>query len=139
MVGITTVDGVPPLQRNREISFDDNTLEKLRYLNYKAGKQGYDLKERFSLIVNEALREFFEVKFKELKIEHYVNEAYEGNKRRAKERMKEEARASEDLRLLKLAKMKIIEDAIEAIKKEEKKTGIKKQPPADLKRRYFKF
>ena len=139
MVGITTVDGVPVLQRNREISFDDNTLEKLRYLNYKAGKQGYDLKERFSLIVNEALREFFEVKFKELKIEHYVNEVYEGNKRRNKERMKEEARASEDLRLLKLAKMKIIEDAIEAIKKEEKKTGIKKQPPADLKRRYFKF
>jgi len=129
------MSGIPALYRNREINFDKETLEKLQYLNFKSGK----LKDRYSWIINDALKKFFEKKFQELKIQHYVNEGYEADLRRAEERIKAEAKERDDLRLLKLAKVKIIEDAIEAIKKEEKKTGIKKEPPADFARRYIRF
>ena len=128
-------DTVPILYRNREIHFDEETLEKLKYLNFKLGRK----KDRYSEIVNEALKEFFKVKFKKLKIEHYVNESFEADKKRAQKKMEEDAKERDNYRLLMLAKQKIIEDAIKSIKEEEAKTGIKKEPPVDIKRRYINF
>ena len=130
---------IPALYKNREMSFDPDTLEKLRFINYKAGKQGLELKERFSSIVNDALREFFDVKFPELQIEHYEDlEAIESEKRQQK-MIEEQARERENRRLLQLAKLRIMEREISMIKKEEEESGKKIELPADIKRRLFNY
>ena len=129
------MEGIPILYRNREMSFEPETLDKLRYLNYKAGKQSFNLKERFSDIVNDALREYFDVKFLELKIEHYIDVAAEDSKRRNEEFLKEQARLKENVRLLQLAKLRIMEREIEKIKEEEKKSGKKIELPVDFGRK----
>jgi len=130
---------VPILYINRELSFDPDTLEKLKYLNYKAGKQGKNLKERFSPIINEALAEFFDVKLVELNIEPYIDVEAENSKRRYQKMIEGQAREREDRRILQLAKLKIIEDAKKAIMKEEKKSGKKIELPNDIKRQLFNY
>ena len=122
---------IPILYGNREMSFDPDTLEKLKYINFKRkGKPG-----RYSDIVSEALKEFFDVKFKELKIEHYVDVKAEADKKRWEKMQEEQARERENRRLLQLAKLRIMENEIERIKKEEEKTGKKIELPADIGRR----
>ena len=130
---------IPILYGNREMSFDPDTLEKLKYLNYKAGKQGKNLKERFSPIINEALAEFFDVKLVELNIEPYIDVEAENSKRRYQKMIEGQAREREDRRILQLAKLKIIEDAKKAIMKEEKKSGKKIELPNDIKRQLFNY
>jgi len=125
---------VPILYINRELSFDPDTLEKLKYLNYKAGKQGKNLKERFSPIINEALTEFFDVKLVELNIEPYIDVEAENSKRRYQKMLEEQAREKENRRLLQLAKLRIIENEIQKIQEEEKKSGKKTEPPYDIRR-----
>jgi len=114
-------------------------LEKMKYLNFKAGKQGRNLKERFSEIVNEALKKFFEVKFKELQIEHYIDVEAETSKKRRQEMLEEQARERENRRLLQLAKLRIMEREIKKIQADEEKSGKKIEPPKDIKRRLFNF
>lgn len=130
---------IPTLNRNREMAFDQTMLEKMKYLNFKAGKQGRNLKERFSEIVNEALKEFFEVKFKELQIEHYIDVEAETSKKRRQEMLEEQARERENRRLLQLAKLRIMEREIKKIQADEEKSGKKIEPPKDIKRRLFNF
>lgn len=130
---------IPALYKNREMSFDPDMLEKIKFLNYKAGKQGLELKERFSSIVNDALREFLAEIFKKLGIEHYIDlEAIESKKRYEK-MMEEQASERENRRLLQLAKLRIMEREIEKIKKEEKESGKKIESPVDIKRRLFNY
>lgn len=130
---------IPALYKNREMLFDPDMLEKIKFLNYKAGKQGLELKERFSSIVNDALREFLAEIFKKLGIEHYIDlEAIESKKRYEK-MMEEQASERENRRLLQLAKLRIMEREIEKIKKEEKESGKKIESPVDIKRRLFNY
>ena len=129
------MEGIPILYRTREMSFESETLDKLRYLNHKAGKQGFNLKERFSPIINDALREYFDRVFPDLKIERYVDVEEEDNRRRWEEMQEEQARQKENVRLLQLAKLRIMEREIEKIKEEEKKSGKKIELPADIGRK----
>ena len=122
---------IPILYRNRELSFDSKTLEQMIYLNVKAGKTGNNLK-RFSEIVNQALKEFFEVKFTELKIEHYVDVEEEAHKIRWQKIMEEQAREKDRRRIIKLAKKMMMEEYIEKVIKKEKKSGKKIELPSDI-------
>ena len=133
------MNSIPTLYRNREISFDPNMIEKMKYLSFKAGIEGMQVKHYYSQIVNAALKEFFEVKFKELKLEHYINQEYEDNIRKAEEQRKKDMIARDDQRLLQLAKLRIINREIEKIQEEEKKSGKKIEPPEDIKRRLFNY
>jgi len=119
------MNDIPILYRNREMNFDNDMLEKMKYLSFKAGIQALQVKNYYSKIVNDALREFFEVKFKELKLEHYINQAYEADIRKAEEKRKEDMIARDDRRLLELAKARIIFKEIANIREEEKRTGKK--------------
>jgi len=101
------------------------------YLNVKAGKTGNNLK-RFSEIVNQALKEFFEVKFTELKIEHYVDVEEEAHKIRWQKIMEEQAREKDRRRIIKLAKKMMVEEYIEKVIKKEKKSGKKIELPSNI-------
>jgi len=125
------MEEIPILYRNRELSFDSKTLEQMIYLNVKAGKTGNNLK-RFSEIVNQALKEFFEVKFTELKIEHYVDVEEEAHKIRWQKIMEEQAREKDRRRIIKLAKKMMMEEYIEKVIKKEKKSGKKIELPSDI-------
>ena len=125
------MEKIPILYRNRELSFDSKTLEQMIYLNVKAGKTGNNLK-RFSEIVNQALKEFFEVKFTELKIEHYVDVEEEAHKIRWQKIMEEQAREKDRRRIIKLAKKMMVEEYIEKVIKKEKKSGKKIELPSNI-------
>ena len=129
------MDSIPILYKNREMNFEPETLDKLRYLNHKAGKQGFNLKERFSPIINDALREYFDRVFPDLKIARYVDVEEEASKKRFEEMQEEQIREKENRRLLQLAKLRIMEREIEKIKEEEKKSGKKIELPADIGRK----
>lgn len=130
---------IPALYRDREMSFDDNEIELMKYLSFKAGIQGIQIKNYYSKIVNFALKEFFEVKFKELKLEHYINIDYEAAVRKAEEKRQEDIIARDNLRLLQLAKLRIINREIEKIQEEEKKLGKQIETPEDIGRKLFNF
>ena len=117
---------IPVMQKQREMSFDDETLEKITYLT-KVKKEG-----NINDICNKAIKEFLEVKFKEMKLEHYIDPSYEAGKVLLKERLEREAKERDDSRLLEIAKARILQKEIEKIKEEEarireeeKRTGIK--------------
>jgi predicted TIM-barrel fold metal-dependent hydrolase len=121
---------IPILYRNRNLFFDPDTLEQLKFLNWKRGyKPGH-----YSNIVNDALTDFFKVKFEELGIEHYVDVEAEHAKKREEEELRAQEQDRENRRLLSLAKLRIIEREIEKIKKEEAKEGKKTELPKDIKR-----
>lgn len=130
---------IPALYRNRDMNFDSDVLEKMKFLSFKARVQALQVKNYYSKIVNDALKEFFEVKFKELKLEHYINVAYEADIKQAEERRKKDIIARDDQRLLQLAKLRIIKREIEKIQEEEKKSGKKIETPEDVGRRLSNY
>jgi len=126
------MEEIPSIYRTRELSFEPETLSKLRYLNWKAGKQNYDLRERFSSIVNESLRDFFDIQFPKLKIERFVDHKAEADKIRSQRKKESQAKEAEDKRLLRGAKLRIVKNEIEKIKEEEKKAGKKIELPDSI-------
>jgi len=122
---------IPILYRDRELLFDPDILEKMIFLNMRAGKIENNLK-RFSDIINQALSEFFDTKFPELKIERYIDVEAEASQKRFEKMQEEQSQEKENRRLLQLAKKRIIEREIEKIKKEEEKSGKKTELPDDI-------
>lgn len=131
---MTQID-MPILYTNRDIVFEPETLKKLKYLNYK--KKGKP--DRYSDIVNEALATFFEREFPSLEIELYVDTKAIEQAKKHKEMLKEQAKDKDNARVLKLAKVRIIEREIEAIRQEEKESGKKIIPPKDIKRQLHEY
>ena len=126
------MEEIPSIYRTRELSFEPETLSKLRYLNWKAGKQNYDLRERFSSIVNESLRDFFDKVFPQLGIERWFDVKAEADKIRSQRKKESQAKEAEDKRLLRAAKLRIVENEIEKIKEEEKKSGKNVETPGNI-------
>ncbi|MDD5689502.1 MAG: hypothetical protein PHQ76_04390 [Caldisericia bacterium] len=129
------MEGIPILYANRDLQFEPETVEKLRYLNHKRGKTGIPMKQHFSEIVNEALEEFFKERFEKLNIELFVDmEAIQKAEKLEREK-RENERAREERRLYQLATLRMMKRAYEkeigAIKKEEKENGKKYEIPAD--------
>lgn len=125
------MEGMPIILANREIAISQETVEKLRFLNIKAGVEGNKV-NRYSDIINQALKEFFEVKFKELNIEYFIDTELLDHMEMARQRLEEARAERERIRLIRLAKKRMIEKEIQAIKAEEKRTGQKIEVPKDI-------
>lgn len=116
---------IPKLYWDRDITFDEDTLEKILYLGKVtiASTMWCTVVKAISDICNKALKEFFEIEFKKLKIDHFFNPKHEADIIRREEREKERFQEEDDRRLLALAKSRIIFKEIEKIKEEEARTG----------------
>lgn len=110
-----TTSKIPIMESNREMSFDQDTIEKLKYLT-KVKNEG-----SITDICNKALTEFLKVKFEELNLEHFTNPVYEQKIIANKAWLEEDARKRDEARLLNLAKARIIEKEIKKIKAKEAK------------------
>lgn len=126
---------IPILYQNRELSFEPSTLEKVKFLNLKRnGKPN-----RYSDIINASLEDFFTKEFPKLKIEYYIDVEAEESKKRYEKMMEEQAEEAENRRVLDLAKLLMVEDYINKVKRIEKETGKKMETPSDIRRRLFNY
>lgn len=126
---------MPVLYTSRQMSFEAETLKKLKYLNYK--RKGRP--DRYSDIVNEALAWFFEREFPKMQIELYVDKEAIQQAQHQREVLKQQAKDKDNARLVRLAKIRILEREIETIRQEEKQSGKKIEEPKDIRRQLHEY
>ncbi len=114
-----TIKTMPMLHRNRDLFLDEKTVEKITYLtNFKNAGNLND-------IVNKALKEYLAVKFKELNLLHYIDLEFEQRVKNNLKRQELEAKKRDNIRLVEIAKRRILEREVEKLKAEEKRMGKK--------------
>lgn len=114
-----TIKTMPMLHRNRDLFLDEKTVEKITYLtNFKNAGNLND-------IVNKALKEYLAVKFKELNLLHYIDLEFEQRVKNNLKRQELEAKKRDNIRLVEIAKRRILEREVEKLKAKEKRTGKK--------------
>ena len=116
---------IPVMFSSRDMGFDKETLEAFKYLEFKGEHKPSDICEKALVI-------YLDKKFKEHKLEHFIDPIFEERKIQLKLKMEEDARKRDDLRLLEVAKARILQNEILKIRDEELKiraeearTGIK--------------
>jgi hypothetical protein len=110
---------LPVPMRHRNISLDEQTIERMKYLKEVKG-QG-----TFSDIINRALKQYFEAEFVKLGIQHYTDPGFEARSKAIRQRIQDESNKRDQARLLKLAQAKILQDEAKRIKEWEEKHGKK--------------